>query len=154
MTAMKKTSVRLDDEVADWLNGLPGSTTNDKLRGLMEGAPSPGPQAPANALVELLDLTRTIAAQMPSEGSQIPDAETIHDIVEDALTRKIEERKAQRGPSFDPASVPGVQRGSFPRRESGAERAAREASERQARAAALDSVQDDSIDRSDEYVST
>lgn len=76
--------------------------------------------------------------------------------VDAVMQRKIDERTARsmssQAPSTSSESIPGVQRG-MPRRESGSERVARERREKLDRTAALDSVDDPSIDRSDEYVS-
>jgi hypothetical protein len=78
--------------------------------------------------------------------------------VGEVLRVVVAELKSQRAPSAaqagntNPASIPGVHRG-LPPRESGAERVARERRERQERARNLDSTDDESFDRSDEYVS-
>jgi hypothetical protein len=154
---MKNTSIRVDDDVWQWLTVQPGRTVNDKLRGLMV-APQPA-SGPDVRLDEILEHVRSIAAVMPNE--TIPDSEQMEMIVDLAMQRKIDERAAARtcGPTahaFDPRSVPGIQTGTGnlrPRRETGAERAQREGLERQDRARAMDSTDDPSIDRSDDFVS-
>lgn len=105
---------------------------------------------------EILEHVRSIAGVMPR--GTLPDCEQSEMILESVMDRKIAERQATRaaGQTFDPRTVPGVQTGAGnlrPRRETGNERAERERRERQERTAALDPVQDESIDRSDEYVS-
>jgi hypothetical protein len=78
--------------------------------------------------------------------------------VGEVLRMVVAELKSQRtqqpapNGGFSPTSVPGVHRG-LPPRESSADRAMRERRERQDRAAGLDSIDDPSIDRSDDFVS-
>lgn len=81
---------------------------------------SPLPPEVISAVMETLELVR----------GQL-DAETVHDIVEDALQRKIDERNARNSQqATNPVGIPGVQRGDLPRRESGIERTQREAQRR------------------------
>ena len=108
-------TIRVDDEVWAWVNGLPGSI-NEALRELMSARGSSGDSL---TLLEILEHTRTMAAELP-------DAEQMQTIVEDALQRKIEERAVRPAEAgYNPASVPGVQVGAHnlppPRRLSFAE---------------------------------
>lgn len=135
--------IRVDAEVWEAMNALPGSTINDKLRGLLFDT-KPADVVTAPALLETLELVR-----------QLPDAEDIEQIVDAVMTRKIAERQAMRpapANGFDPRTIPGVQVGAG-RRETGQERAEREERERLARVQALDPVDDPSIDRSGEFCS-
>lgn len=148
----------MDDEVWDWLNGLPGNSINGQLRGLMNSQ-NPSPSAPAvgdTRLDEILEHVRSIAAVMPDD--TIPDSDQMEMIIDVSMQRKIDERASrQSSQNFNPATIPGVQTGTGnlprPRRESGVERAQREDRERQDRVRALDSIDDPSIDRSGEFVS-
>lgn len=139
MGEIKSRSVRLDDENYGWLNGLPGRTFNEavgNLRASLDGV------AQSNA-EEMKDRFRRIEGML----AEMPGLEEI----QDALREVVLELKGQKA-----QTVAGVQRGvGPPKRETGAERAARERFERQERARALDKAggDRDDVDRGDEYVS-
>lgn len=130
---IKGHTIRVDDEVWEKLNGLPGSM-NEGLRALLINPTA----ADSPALLEVLEHVRSMAASLPS-------TEDMYEIVGHVVREQA------------PLGIPGVQLGATaaqaPRRETGSERAARETRERGARAAAMDPVSDPSIDRSDEFVS-
>jgi hypothetical protein len=149
MGEIKSRSVRLDDENYGWLNGLPGRTFNEAvgdLRASLDGV------AQSNA-EEMKDRFRRIEGML----AEMPGLEEI----QDALREVVLEFKGQKvqtvaATSANPLTIPGVQRGvGPPKRETGAERAARERFERQERARALDKTggDRDDVDRGDEYVS-
>lgn len=160
MGEVKNRSLRLDDDNYGWLSGLPGRTLNDALtdyRASLDGPDVPGP------LAELRERIDRVGGQLSAQIEDLPDDDRIADVMRTVIA----EVKAQRAGaaqvpsgsvSGDPGSIPGVVRGvqnlpARPVRESGNQRAERERGERQQRARDLDSVDDISIDRGDDFVS-
>lgn len=139
--------VRLDDEVWEQIQALPGKTPNDKLRGLLAGKADSGVSGDLR-LDEILEHVRSIAAVMPDQ--TLPNSAQMEMIVDVTMQRKIDERAAARTGQGAFMSTPPPR---FPRRETGVERTERESREAVQRVTALDSVDDPSIDRSPEFVS-
>lgn len=104
--------IRVDDDVWEALNALPGKSVNEKLRLLLiDTAPAVSVTVfdredfePSRiAICETLELVRSL-----------PSVEDIEAIVDATMQRKIEERAASRPPAssggagYNPASIPGV----------------------------------------------
>lgn len=130
--------VRLDDEVWEHLATLPGKTPNDKLRALFFNED--------RRLDEVLELVQSIAATIEEALHKPAPEQWTHPNGAPNVAELQQRINDMQGRASDVHSPP-------PCRESGNERMQRERQEKQERTAALDSVDDPSIDRSDEFVS-
>jgi hypothetical protein len=110
---------------------------------------------PLNRLVlpGTFETVKLLADQLEcSEGEVVDRAVEALAVVQSFGVEALRPSQPEAQETAGPATIPGIRKG-LPPRESGAERAARERRERQDRARNLDSTDDESFDRSDEYVS-
>ena len=146
MPETRSRSIRIADDVWEAIQGLPGKT-DDALRAILIEKRAEAWDEIRAGVAETLELVRGV-----------PDAVAIGEVVRGVIEEMKAARAANNGNPGGPAAIPGAVQGASnlpprPVRESGSERAQRERRERQERAASLDSVDDESFDRGDDYVS-
>lgn len=102
-TEVKSRSIRLDDENWTWLSGLPGRTSNDAIGALRVGA--------GNGADELRETLRRLVSAV----GELPTSDEIRETLREVVSELKGQKAAQAVPSgsgLNPASVPGVSRGS------------------------------------------
>lgn len=143
MDTTKVRSIRLDDEIWERVQALPGKTINDALRVLMDGA-----DARISKILQLMEkpaVPDTRIDEILEHAQSQVSIEDIQEVFENAIQAARDAKEAQR--ATNPAAVPGVQQGyaglGKPRYESRADRDARERQEKMDKARARSSVGDD-----------
>lgn len=137
MAETRSRSIRIADDVWEAIQALPGKT-DDALRAIL-----------VTGAVPKVDSHAEVGRWFRETWAQLD--EILETVQSESFIPTVGAAYVMPSP-VDPATIPGVHKG-LPPRESGAERAARERRERQERARNSDSTDDESFDRSDEYVS-